>query len=1765
MRSKGAFKGNETGMLIVDRSSNGCRHQKMQLSGEDLNDYCRNRGLCNRCVKVVTHKRIVKLFGKNVKWEPLTIRRPNTEKAYLMDRDSTIRSSDTEYDVYKGYCLKEHTCYTMAEAKRLLGEWKEATASHNNSNNNNINNNSSSNNGGGKFRVSLAKSMLQRPGKRRTRTNPETGSVSGSVVSFASNLSGFSGGSQATTATRSSLLSGISGLSGRSGSSLSSFRKRFRGIGGGKAGSSSSSKSSPRTNNRKATNRNSSGASWSNPIGRSKTNHSSGGSIDDDDITMDELDFSARTAPGALVHLAGANGHYSSTSTNPMPVVSPIVAHRVEQLISYDYFVVLYLCKADLSSATGAANIDAIVHALRKATTLESITLERCNLDDEGIEKLAGGLEAGGHIFRDDKTKKYEALSNDDESIEFTTLKAGSNRSLKTKAFGSSSSSQQQQQQQQPQPPPSGGMLKTLKLRGNRIGNRGVQALEFLFRSSSTLEELDLSDNCIGSKGAASVLESLGQNQQGIPLKTLNLSQNEIWDLSGSVTNGSDREKPRSNRSILDTHHWTKSFLHTNSTLLELNLDGNFLHCEGTEYIAEALFWNKQNCVLHNLHLGYNGIGDNGTIALAKSLESNSTIRVLGLAENDITNTGARALLSALAVNVSMNEISGLYHNRIDRKFIIVAIKRLLHRKFDRDDVAMGTEGSSTTSSTGAPVSSKTLDTSDRSIIVESILNAEGEETSTTASSSSSHEDITAQLIDEPQEPPKQASTTTLMSSVGNSSSGSIALEAIENWDWGTFGIDEIERRNSEDNDMRIDAFMKDIAEELSQDGCDDPLVLEESIRSVTYKSNGTVKSVATMSASLSADTPLDRLVVFQAAPLAYFDRKSMQHHGVPLLNFSQEADALKDMFARDDFASDDNNGTVQVVFETATQDNFHNFFTKSWSPILHFSCYGSSNCVALENGFGYMQALSPDAMKKLVASATGGGGSSLEVVVVSSCHAEHLAEVFLNAGIPRVVCLPRDSNSFNDEGPIHFARGFYTALQQSKSLREAFAIGMEECQRKAASPRQQQLVKSYKLLPEGINHDVEIFFQNQPPPMVRTVIPTDVVQDEDPMALLPQMPDHFCGREVDVYEILESLRVDDVIRIGGVKGSGKKSVLSVLSRYILERSKSFQIDSVFWLPPPSGVIPEPDSLYGDLCLVLQWIIAAEDDIWDDTDYMEARERIIVEMEGRNSILVIDGRVFTNEIAGELLERFLTLLLNEVNVKIILITASDASRAKTKRSTSEETTIYLGPLDFRSTVKLYGNACSLISSSENGGGSMSLEEFESYLVHDSQKLEEGTPDSLVKNSKKPILSQRQKELYESMGSGNPQEILRKATSCTPGSLSNLLKIAQRPDVFVSTSRELEEQQKRWTAEMDHAIESKYYIRANDIGKTLEELKELKKVYPSLDALRAKEADLKKEFTVLLKEKRYEDANFVKRKILTLKRTMLKEKFSITPSKDGRRTDALETINEIQERMKNMMALAETLNNSATSFSERGDCIESEATFTVSENCFLEISCGKLASFWKESLSTESNSAMIVWTNEACDLETIMQQVLGDVVQEKVSSIDMLSSTEWGPAKCATGDSIAVDANSDGYIVLAVPPLPTKHTLIQKNTSLQDKDSMRYTETRLGSAIRSSFRKIQQNFNSFEEGNGEELQIGISTTLADNAFRDDIDEKDQKYLYQNLIVTLNTIVEELRRVNNGGRPTMKIIVRLFSSSGSTEALEMIRIASELGLSIANSAN
>jgi hypothetical protein len=1496
-------------------------------NSNEREEYCKSHGICPRCAKTKTNKRIVKLFGTNSKWEPLTIANNNNNNNGGDDDD------DEQYAVYEGYCMD---CYTMGEVQRLLGS-------------------------------SNRKRLLpRRPGRRKTRTNPETESVLDDTASVSS---------------RHSILSGISGFSGFS----NMVRRRKQ----------KTNKQKPKRN-----------------LSSSTSSSLSSCQSLEDDITVDScLDATRpRRSVSSII-----NNNNNKDKTLP-----PMIAHKIEQLVSYDYFTVLEVRNTTTECWTTDCT-DALVEALAKTRTLHTVHLEGCRLGDEGVEKLASGLE--GHVHG----------------------------------------------------------LAVLRLKGNKLGNRGVQALEFLFRSSSVLQELDLSDNAIGSKGANGLLESLAVNPS-CALKHLDLSQNEIWDL------------PPTTRVL--------------ASLEEVNLDGNFLHDGGARVLADALVLAKQHkpVDLRALYLGWNGIGDDGVSALATAIESNTSLCVLGLAENDITNTGARALLGALAVNTTIREISGLYHNKIDRKFIIVAIQRLLHRTTERG--VHQQQQQKLQEKIQAELVSAPNDDAEGHQTTPSVVGVDDSESS---SSNRAYQDVFVF-------PTNFNNNNNNSGGSNNNNTGSIALEAIENWDWGTFGIDEIETQATAKKTL-LQQQQQPRQQQLQ--ATDDQIIAIDSQTTIIDKG------------ATSYGAPHDRLVVFQSAPLAYFDRKTMQHHGVPLLDFESEAQCLRETFAR--------HRNLDVVLETATQNNLNNFFAKSVSPILHFSCYGNADCIALENGFGYMQALALDSLKKVVAR------SSVKVVVVSSCYSNHLAEAFLAAGVPHVVALQRES-TFVDKRSLGFVRGFYQALGERKSLAEAFGDGIQEC---TASSSSSDALVPYRLLPEDANHDVNVFFQSPP----SSLVPASVASRDD-MSILRSIPDRFVGREVDMYEILESLRVDDVIRIGGGPGCGKKSLLAVLGRYILDRSDSFRIDSIYWLPPPTQTPPNPDSLYGDLCQVVNRIICAEDDIWQDEDFMEARERILIEMETQNTILVIDGRIFANEIAGEMLEQFLTTLLNEVNVKIVLITAaaessspsSRNSRTKNHRSRSEETTIQLGPLDFAATARLFGSACPFIGTCSTID---TVDEFVRLLVPSSVANRAAGLDPNPRDA----VSHRQKELYEVMGRGNPSEVLERAGAISKEEFVELLRIAQRPEIVVASSKELEEERVKWEARKAHALEHKYLLRASDIEKALREIDYLRSVYPSLDDLAAKEDELRKQFTTLLKTKRYDDANLVKRKILSLKRAMVKER-ALRNTSSTSQASAASKIQAIQERMKTMMALAESMGQSTSSIgglstastpAEDGD--GGSASFSISEECTLKISPGPL------SLATRAQSAVVVWTNEACDASVWKKGMQGAVSVEnraqgldaKLSALKNVSETKWGPVKCATGHSTAVvvpDGGNDALcnVVFAVPPLPTNHS---------EKVDSEYTESMLQSAIRSSFRRL---FESERPPSTVAIDSDAPIFVED---RNGAEENDNgKYL----AITLKTIVEESLRAcrNDGGNRLEE--VHLYAVSGMVESMKLIRLATmELGLS------
>jgi len=124
--------------------------------------------------------------------------------------------------------------------------------------------------------------------------------------------------------------------------------------------------------------------------------------------------------------------------------------------------------------------------------------------------------------------------------------------------------------------------LRSLKLCGFELGDRGAWVLGKALATNQTLKLLDLGFNAITEKGIVQVAKALQVNQV---LTTLYLSGNCIG------VNGATQ---------------IATGLRRNNTLQVLYLSGNGIGEEGARHVAEAL---KVNTTLKSLYIGTNAIG----------------------------------------------------------------------------------------------------------------------------------------------------------------------------------------------------------------------------------------------------------------------------------------------------------------------------------------------------------------------------------------------------------------------------------------------------------------------------------------------------------------------------------------------------------------------------------------------------------------------------------------------------------------------------------------------------------------------------------------------------------------------------------------------------------------------------------------------------------------------------------------------------------------------------------------------------------------------------------------------------------------------------------------------------------------------------------------------------------------------------------------------------------------------------------------------------
>ncbi|XP_042594938.1 NACHT, LRR and PYD domains-containing protein 12-like isoform X1 [Cyprinus carpio] len=195
--------------------------------------------------------------------------------------------------------------------------------------------------------------------------------------------------------------------------------------------------------------------------------------------------------------------------------------------------------------------------------------------------------------------------------------------------------------------------LRDLYLSDNKLGNSGVEQLSAALKNPHCkLQKLKLTNCGVRNKGLAALTSALASNPSH--LRNLNLSENKLQN-SGVELLSDVLENPHCKLEILwlrrcnvtdaGCDDLASALLSNPSHLRQLNLSWNKLGNAGVKLLSDVL--KNPQCKLESLRLINCGVTDEGCVALASALGSNTShLRELDLSDNKLGDSVK--LLSAL-------------------------------------------------------------------------------------------------------------------------------------------------------------------------------------------------------------------------------------------------------------------------------------------------------------------------------------------------------------------------------------------------------------------------------------------------------------------------------------------------------------------------------------------------------------------------------------------------------------------------------------------------------------------------------------------------------------------------------------------------------------------------------------------------------------------------------------------------------------------------------------------------------------------------------------------------------------------------------------------------------------------------------------------------------------------------------------------------------------------------------------------------------------
>jgi len=446
-------------------------------------------------------------------------------------------------------------------------------------------------------------------------------------------------------------------------------------------------------------------------------------------------------------------------------------------------------------------------------------------------------------------------------------------------------------------------------------------------------------------------------------------------------------------------------------------------------------------------------------------------------------------------------------------------------------------------------------------------------------------------------------------------------------------------------------------------------------------------------------------ITVLVSSPLVYFEDGG-ENPMIDALNFGLERDLLEACIK-------ESKRDIRLSFDTATIDRLQIAATKRCG-CLHFSGHGFPDKLVFENGRGAVYGLNKQSIKDYVHQ------EPFTLVFISACYSGYMGAAFVDAGVKHVVCCKYDEK-INDDAAIKFTHHFYMALAEGYTVENAFEKG-----KGAARKYCVEEANKFLLLPHDGNHDVQVLHAEALEWAVGT----------SPAISIPPVPEHFLGREVDMYRVLQLVLDHRLVNLVGDHGIGCSSLASAVSHYINERrSTILTIKSIYYLRGQDQYSVMLKQLHGQLANEgLTKCSPSDDDSLLAAGVVSALSRV-------KALVVFDDITVEDSV----LISFIECLLEKTLIRLLILTRKEVKIT----SLYAEWQVYkLGQLNVAPTVTLFGKACQHVD----------------------------------KHAKDDILLERvasNNALFKKIGGGIPAQILKAAKHFQKEEYENLF-LAQKP-------------------------------------------------------------------------------------------------------------------------------------------------------------------------------------------------------------------------------------------------------------------------------------------------------------------------------------------------------------------------------------------------